>query len=249
MTTMTVTHWSGRSLHARVTSPCPPAGALVVCLLLAGCRTGGGWTPAEPSAFERLPAESTGRWGSTTQIGFGDYQADSVKISWGRGGGVGVQVGGLGTDRAELRQEYRFSLRRAGGRGIPVVCHSFTRERNVGVRAIEMRTSARSTFDCDIRPGAGAAWQLALVEEGDDGFTGRLTSGDSRLTVHTLLEGNRVTGRRAAAYELRFGEDVVVIVDPRTRVVWRSHGPGSDELRDAAAAAAVALLLYQRPTQ
>jgi hypothetical protein len=228
----------------------PFRSALCLLLLVAGCRTGGGWTPADAAAFERLPVESTGRWGSTTELRFGDYTADSVNVSWARGSGGGVQLGRIGTDRATSRQEYRFSLRLADGTRVPVSCESTIRERHVGVRSVEVRTSARYEYNCDIRSPHGAVWRMALLEEGSDGMAGLLTmAADARLTVRSQVGGQRVTGRRAAAYELRDDTVVVATVDPRARVVWLSHRHAAADRRTAAAAAAVALLLYQRPTR
>lgn len=222
--------------------------ALLVLPLLAGCRTGAEWMPAEPAAFDQLPVERTGRLGNTTELWFGHFTADSVKVSWARGSGSGVQVGGVGGGGTESRQEYRFSLRPADDARISVACHSSARERNVGLRGIEMQTSAHFTYDCDIRPAIGSAWQMSVVEQGDEGFTGALTGPATRLTLHTHLVGNRVTGRSAAAWELRDEAGVVGSVDPRAEVVWLSQRALPAETRNAVAAAAVALLIYQRPT-
>jgi hypothetical protein len=228
----------------------PSRSALILLLLVAGCRTGGGWTPADAMAFERLPVETAGRWGSTTELRFGDYTADSVQVSWARGSGGGVQLGRIGTDRAISRQEYRFSLELAEGTRVPVTCESTIRERHVGLRSVEVRTSARYEYDCEMRSPDGAVWRMALLEEGSDGMTGLLTMAeDARLTVRSQMGGRQVTGRRATAYELRDDTATVAIVDPRSRVVWLSNRHAAADRRTAAAAAAVALLLYQRPTR
>jgi hypothetical protein len=216
--------------------------------MLAACGARG-WTPADPNALQSLPVQSSSRWGTVQEMRFGDYRVDSVHVSWGRGGGDGVRLGGIGTEGNRMRQAYRFVLHSPDGQRVAGECASTAQWRDVGIGSVAVNTSARYALDCKLNPGLrDASWTLSLTEERDSGFGGTLALDSVSVEVKTELTGNRMFGRQPSSYELRRDGQTVAAVDPRRRVIWLARAPLEDGARTATVGAAVALLLYRRPT-
>lgn len=228
---------------------------ILAALPLAGCASASMTVPAELEEVSPLVVEGREGWFAADSAVFGIWRAVDLDRSWTRGSGWGVQVGPLGGGRDRGLQEYSFRFFEDGTDLGTIGCVAVGSQAQGLTRVVGVQLAAREALECRPIQGPWAAadtaagepgWDLVVEASGNRHLEGFVRGGDERLAVASTGPGGGIAPATAYGFEIRDGERVVAAVETVNRGSVRLAPWLTQERRSQVAAAAAALLLYER---
>lgn len=217
---------------------------------LSACASASMDVPPELTAVERLSVEGRGGWRGSRRAAFGPWEATGVERSWTGGSGWRIAVGPIGGGSQKSAQEYTFLFLEEGSEVGRVDCAAVGVRRTGARRILDVDLSAREALEC--RQDGEAAeeepvWDLVVDATSDGHLEGFLRIAEARYALSSAGTGGKLLPTVIHGFEFR---------DPANRVVAavETVNEGSvilspeltGPVRTAFAAAAAALLLYER---
>lgn len=216
---------------------------------LGGCATGSMEVPADLASAERMPVEGRSGWRASQRAAFGPWEATDVDRSWTKGSGWSIGIGAIGGGSNKGRQEYSFRLLEDAVEVGTIGCLAMGSRSTGTTRIIDVDVSAREALEC--HPVAGGEdseplWDMVLEAPHDRHLEGFLRVGETRYGVVSTGRGGGMTPALPFGFEVRDGDRVVAAVETvNAGAVWIAPEV-TGARRMAVAAAAAALLLYER---
>lgn len=223
---------------------------LALATSLSACSSGSMAVPAELESVERMPVEGRGGWRASQRAAFGPWEATDVDRSWTKGSGWRIGIGPIGGGSDRAAQEYTFRFLEEGADVGRIACAAIGSRRTGTSRIVDVDLASREALECRQDGEAHAeepVWEMVVEAVRDGHLEGFLRRGEDRYVVSSTGSGAKLLPANRYGFEIRDRANRVVAAVETVNdgaVILSPELTG--QLRTTFAAAAAALLLYER---
>ena len=223
---------------------------LALATSLSACSSGSMAIPAELASVERMPVEGRSGWRASQRAAFGPWEATDVDRSWTKGSGWRIGIGPLGGGSDRAAQEYTFRLLEDGVEVGRIACAAIGSRSTGSSRIVDVDLASREALECRQDGDADAeepVWEMVVEAVRDGHLEGFLRRGGDRYVVSSTGSGAKLLPASRYGFEIRDpANQVVAAVETVNDGVVILSPELTGPLRTTFAAAAAALLLYER---
>ncbi len=227
----------------------------VVCmamLLFLACHTARMLVPGDlAKVAEEMKVEGRQRFTLKESFTFGPYNVKNVHRGWTKA----TTIGFFGFSETKAKQSFEFTLQPAEGESWQGKCATGVNREDLKIKdflggTLDWGISNEITFLANLlQEGAKQPWRLVMSDLGSSKkpqFKGILTDGEQKFAVESThrFQGSPIPSSDPIGFLISVDGEVITAVEVINKgAVWMQPSL-SGALRDALAAAAAALLLY-----